>query len=417
MKPILKCSILALAGLTFSATFATAAASFAEGDLCIGFYQTDLATDSVVQPNTYVVNLGQASLYRENTQNGVIVSAINTALASSGIGADLSAIFGANWAESGTVRWCVVGGVSSLSSTVSGDPARTNYFSRSRASFANGSTGPDSTISTVSSTNRGNMSTAITNFFRGNNDGINFVDTNTSFTSFSSVTLNAASVGLPIANNRSLEESIPPATLGLFFGQGIDPRQSFEAGNLVGGGGVEGALDLYRILFNTAGADLTAGATSGNAVAGAGQYIGSLTIDSSGILKIQGIGSSSGTFNTWATTNGATGQTLALDHDNDGVSNGVEYFIGGPTGNTTGFTPVPGIITNSGVNSVTWNKAASYTGVYNTNFVVETSTSLSTGSWATETVGVNVSIVGNSVTYTFPAGPVRNFARLKVTGP
>ena len=47
-------------------------------------------------------------------------------------------------------------------------------------------------------------------------------------------------------------------------------------------------------------------------------------------------------FASWQAKNGATGQTLAQDHD--GVSNGVEYFLGGPNGNTTGFTPLPPLI-------------------------------------------------------------------------
>lgn len=121
-------------------------------------------------------------------------------------------------------------------------------------------------------------------------------------------------------------------------------------------------------------------------------------------------------YNSWATTNGVPGQAINLDHDNDGVSNGVEYFIGGPTGNTTGFTPLPGVTTTAGVRSITWTKAATYAGAYGTDFVVETSTTL-TGAWTVETDPGNVTVSGNNVTYTFPAGPVKNFARLKVTGP
>ena len=46
---------------------------------------------------------------------------------------------------------------------------------------------------------------------------------------------------------------------------------------------------------------------------------------------------------------------------------------------------------------------------------METSSTL-TGVWTTETLGINVTITGNDVKYTFPAG-TKNFARLKVTGP
>lgn len=44
-------------------------------------------------------------------------------------------------------------------------------------------------------------------------------------------------------------------------------------------------------------------------------------------------------FDTWQTANNAVGQSLDDDHDGDGVSNVIEYFIGGPNGNTTGSTP------------------------------------------------------------------------------
>ncbi len=121
-----------------------------------------------------------------------------------------------------------------------------------------------------------------------------------------------------------------------------------------------------------------------------------------------------GGYTAWKNENGTTG-TLDQDHDFDGVDNGTEYFLFG-TGNSTGFTPLPGVTSNS----VTWVKAASYTGAYNTDFVVEISTSLATGSWTTAPLGVgagNVEIIGlNNVKYTFPAG-TKNFARLKVTGP
>ncbi|MEO7173817.1 autotransporter-associated beta strand repeat-containing protein, partial [Flavobacterium sp.] len=43
-------------------------------------------------------------------------------------------------------------------------------------------------------------------------------------------------------------------------------------------------------------------------------------------------------YTTWADANGATGQTVDQDHDNDGVKNGIEYFMG-QTGST--FTANP----------------------------------------------------------------------------
>jgi fibronectin-binding autotransporter adhesin len=133
-------------------------------------------------------------------------------------------------------------------------------------------------------------------------------------------------------------------------------------------------------------------------------------------LKLNSTGAPVG-YAAWQAANSTAG-TRGQDHDNDGVDNGTEHFLGG-TANTTGFTALPTVANTLGTLSVTWTKAASYTGVYATDFVVETSATLA-GPWAAETLGVNVTITGNNVKYTFPGGPAysgKNFARLKVTGP
>jgi hypothetical protein len=125
-------------------------------------------------------------------------------------------------------------------------------------------------------------------------------------------------------------------------------------------------------------------------------------------------------FASWATTNTA-GANLNDDHDNDGVQNGVEYFLGGPSGNTTGFTVLPGVAKAiDGTLSVTWAKGSGYLGVYGTDYVVETSATL-TGVWTVETLGGgNITDSSASLKFTFPGGVPysgKNFARLKVTGP
>jgi hypothetical protein len=121
-------------------------------------------------------------------------------------------------------------------------------------------------------------------------------------------------------------------------------------------------------------------------------------------------------YSTWQSANGTT-QARSLDHDNDGVSNGIEHFLGGTT-NTTGFTPLPGVTNTAGTLSVTWVKHPTYTGSYATDFVVETSATL-TGPWTSEPAdpapGHTVTFpTTNEVKFTFPPGP-KNFARLKVT--
>jgi autotransporter-associated beta strand protein len=122
-------------------------------------------------------------------------------------------------------------------------------------------------------------------------------------------------------------------------------------------------------------------------------------------------------FYAWQTAN-ATSQTIGADHDHDGVSNGVEYFLGGPNGNTTGFTALPGVAKTGNTMSITWTHAADYTGIYGTDFVVETSTTLLPNSWEAETLGGTVSLDGNNVIFTFPPPlGTKKFARLKVNGP
>jgi autotransporter-associated beta strand protein len=121
-------------------------------------------------------------------------------------------------------------------------------------------------------------------------------------------------------------------------------------------------------------------------------------------------------YTAWASLNGAS-VNLSDDHDGDGVNNGTEYFLGGPTGNTTGNTALPSVTNTAGSLSITWLKGSGYLGTYATDFVVETSDTLS-GAWVTETTGANVTDSATGVKYTFPL-PLsgKKFARLKVTGP
>jgi autotransporter-associated beta strand protein len=136
----------------------------------------------------------------------------------------------------------------------------------------------------------------------------------------------------------------------------------------------------------------------------------SFSLNSSGYL----IGSTAPTYATWQTANSSAGAFTA-DHDNDGVTNGIEYFLGGSS-NTTGQSSLPGVTNTSGTLSITWTKSATYPGTYGTNFWIESSETL-TGTWTIEILGGNVIQTGNNITYTFPAGGTRRFVRLKVVGP
>jgi autotransporter-associated beta strand protein len=119
-------------------------------------------------------------------------------------------------------------------------------------------------------------------------------------------------------------------------------------------------------------------------------------------------------YSSWQTANGAGSQTVDQDHDNDGVDNGVEYFLGGNT-NTTGFTALPAPASGA----VTWVKGASYTGTFGTHFKVQSSTNLTT--WIDAPSDSNPGVAGtvyllsgNNVTYTLPTGAGKTFVRLLV---
>ena len=147
----------------------------------------------------------------------------------------------------------------------------------------------------------------------------------------------------------------------------------------------------------------------------AGNYT---STDSSGNFTGAGIltvlsGPANAGYASWASINGA-GAEFTEDHDNDGVDNGVEYFIGGLNGNTTGFTEMPSVANSAGVLSVTWTMGPDYSGSYGTDFVVQSTTTLD-GEWANQSLGSTVVISVDDVTYTFPATTGdRRFVRLKV---
>lgn len=108
-----------------------------------------------------------------------------------------------------------------------------------------------------------------------------------------------------------------------------------------------------------------------------------------------------GGYNNWAIAN-AGGQAANLDFDNDGVRNGVEYFMG-QTG--AGFTPSPTVVGGK----VTWAKDPTAFATY----VVQTSSDLVT--WNPALTGVQD--IGTAVTYTLPTGAGKLFVRLRVNAP
>jgi hypothetical protein len=110
------------------------------------------------------------------------------------------------------------------------------------------------------------------------------------------------------------------------------------------------------------------------------------------------------TFASWSAVY-AGGQTAELDWDNDGVSNGVEFFMNA----APGFTANPGL---DGSKKVTWTNGGNIPSTgYGTQFVVQISTNLVT--W--EDVGEGgLEDNGGSLSY-IVTGEGKQFVRLKVT--
>jgi hypothetical protein len=111
-------------------------------------------------------------------------------------------------------------------------------------------------------------------------------------------------------------------------------------------------------------------------------------------------------YESWATVR-AGGQAADLDYDNDGVANGVEFFMNA----ATGFTANPGLVGNT----VTWANGGNIpSSDYGSKFVVQTSTDLVNWSDVPASGDANLVNTSGSVAYTL-TGPGKKFARLKVT--
>jgi hypothetical protein len=105
-------------------------------------------------------------------------------------------------------------------------------------------------------------------------------------------------------------------------------------------------------------------------------------------------------YESWADAN-APGQTPDQDHDNDGVDNGIEYFMG-ESGSS--FTAMPGL---DETNTVTWPMDTDFEGTYE----VQTSPDLS--NWTP--VAPQPTPSGGTLSYTLTLGEGKLFVRLLVT--
>jgi hypothetical protein len=147
-------------------------------------------------------------------------------------------------------------------------------------------------------------------------------------------------------------------------------------------GGINKTLGLYRLADGFAAS-----------------YEGYFAISGSGVITFTPSSSASAKgYSAWATANVA-GQAASLDYDNDGISNGVEFFMGT---DPTVANAAPAV--SNGAISWTRNRnnaVGSYT--------IQTSTDLTT--WSNV---VATSTTTSAVNYTLPTGQARIFARLSV---
>jgi autotransporter-associated beta strand protein len=132
-------------------------------------------------------------------------------------------------------------------------------------------------------------------------------------------------------------------------------------------------------------------------VGGAGLALGTsatVSVNSGNVILTVTVGG----FASWAAAN-APGQSPGDDHDNDGVKNGVEYFMG-QSGSS--FTSNPGL---DETHKIIWPKDTAFNGTWE----VETSPDLI--NWT----NVAATDLGTSVEYTLPGGMGTLFVRLVVT--
>jgi hypothetical protein len=371
------------------------------GNLLLSFYQvTEPPTG--VEGNTFVYNLGASSTWRDTTASEVLIANLD---------ADLTTAFGnADWKEDGRIRMLAVGVVSVDDTPVGGDPLRTVYFSQAKQSFMP-YTQPtwrwqSSTLRATISLQASQFTTAMNNQPR---DG---------------AILNGAFVSTAITND--VTEKVPPFN-NTSFGASQTPNTSFGAGTIGSGGSyaVEAALDVFRILNNTGGATLTSNKTTGNAVVGTPQFIGTFTIASNGDLRYHVPVATQTPYEAWATQNGLSGAAAAVsaDPDGDGILNGVEFVIGGAPNSAVDSAKLP-IIEQSGGN-VIFRFRRTDAGA-SLNPVVETDSDLQ-GPWTTAVngqAGVTITVEPDffnastdRVSVSLPAADPRKFARLRVSAP
>ena len=251
-------TILALAGFFgLLAPASQAAITAVPGDLLSAFYSFDNTTE-VVGNNTYIRNLGPASVFRD-TATAIFFTNINT---------DLTTAFGPNWHTSGQVRWGLIGAIPQSSPTTAGDPNRTSYFSQ-----PNGGLARNSSSFSIGSAERGGLANNITSVVNSSNGAPTTLLEGAAFAA-----VNGGAI-IPISSINDYSEVQPP-TASDWFSLSVNTNTDLTAG-IAGTNG----LDLYRVVNATTGAVVTHANSPGNITVGAFKYVGSFELTGTGGLS------------------------------------------------------------------------------------------------------------------------------------
>ncbi|MEP6669133.1 MAG: PEP-CTERM sorting domain-containing protein [Chthoniobacter sp.] len=239
LHSLLGVSILALVGSIAGAGSANAAVTVSNGDLYLGFR----ATGGTGSSFDYLIDIGQASIYKNATSSFVLNSASGINIGN--IGIDLANTFGANWATRSDLFWGVVGTVNPLIGT---DPLNTEYASKGENTFGT----PETAWNSRANSAQNQTNTAI-------------------------VTLRTTLSNDTAAPNSTRAAIQSTGEAGSWFsavhaadGGGVSFNSSYDS-SLEGSfaGGPNGtALDLFRLPVSASGA--------------AGTYLGNFTTDSTG---------------------------------------------------------------------------------------------------------------------------------------